>query len=214
MVVNFLFFPTSILTGVTISKRGAFLWAVWAGWLLLVLGEGLLLVLNQSVSVPVSVVIICVSGIGQGSLISSLNSASQSIAHAKDASYAVTMFTFMRTFGMCLGVAIGGAVFENVLLKALADRNLPTAVAKDSAAFVAELRAMDYGAEKVSYRSAYVEAFHGIFYVGLALSAFCLALTFLVKHHNMDIGLTSDHKIKENKANMNEHQLVETQAGV
>ena len=44
----------------------------------------------------------------------SLNFSIQAIA------YAAAMYTFTRTFGICIGVAVGGSVFQNELQNILA----------------------------------------------------------------------------------------------
>lgn len=106
------------------------------------------------------------------------------------------MFMFMRVFGQCLGVAVGTAVFENALLHALQRREIPGAseIAVDAEAFIATLTAMPSGPAKDAIVSAYVEGFRGIFYL-LAISAFSLILSFFIKHHTMDRGLDSEHKL-------------------
>lgn len=37
----------------------------------------------------------------------------QALAGPKHVSYAVSMYNFMRTFGMCIGVSVSGTVFQN-----------------------------------------------------------------------------------------------------
>lgn len=44
-------------------------------------------------------------------------------------SHAVSIFTFLRQFGICLGVAVGGTEFANVLLHALERRGFAHDVA-------------------------------------------------------------------------------------
>lgn len=196
MAVNMVFFPISIITGLAMTRRGKFLWAIWTGWTMLILGNGLLLLLDQDVSIVTSVLIFLVSGIGQGLLITSINVAIQSIAASKDVGYALSMYAFMRTFGMCLGVAIGGTIFQNFMLRQLNERDLPLDVALHAERFVAEVTAMPVGPLKTALRDAYTGAFHGVFYTLLILAALCGVLSFFIKHHDMDKNLDSEHILR------------------
>lgn len=197
MAVNILMFPAGMATGITITRRGQFLWAIRGGFAIATLGNGLLLLLNESRPLVGTVFILLVSSIGQGMLLSALNVSSQIVTKTRDAAYAVTMFMFMRVFGQCLGVAVGTAVFENVFLRALQDRNVPGAagIAVDAQAFVATLTAMPDSAPKMAIISAYMEGFRGVFYLLLAISAFCFILSFFIKHYSMDKKLDSEHKL-------------------
>ena len=69
----------------------------------------------------------------------SLNFSIQAMADTHNVAYAAAMYTFTRTFGMCIGVAAGGAVFQNQLKKQLSDLALLTTVATDAEGFVARL---------------------------------------------------------------------------
>lgn len=185
-----------VISGVVMSRRGTFLWALYSGWGFSTLGMGLLLLCKEKTPVVGAVFIYIVGGIGQGLLIVSLNLACQSIATAIDVAHAISMYTFMRTLGMCLGVAIGGTVFQNVMIKKLAEKGLPKSIAAEAENFVATLQAMPAGEEKDAYLAVYVGAFHGVYYVLLALAALCLVLTFFIRHHNMDKKLVSEHRLE------------------
>ncbi|KAI1758823.1 major facilitator superfamily domain-containing protein [Hypoxylon sp. FL1150] len=209
MAVNILMFPAGMATGITIIRRGKFLWAnsilpdlIRGGFAIATLGNGLLLLLNETRPLAGTVFILLVLSIGQGMLLSALNVSSQVVAKAKDAAYAVTMFMFMRVFGQCLGVAVGTAVFENVLLRALQTRSVPNAseIAVDAQAFVSTLTAMPDGLPKAAIISAYMEGFRGVFYLLLSISAFCFVLSFFIKHHSMDKKLDSDHRLTKGNA--------------
>ncbi|VBB80906.1 Putative transporter [Podospora comata] len=198
VAVNLVLFPASIVTGLMITRFGSFLWAVWGGLAVTTLGNGLLFLLDRDRSVAATVFILLVSSIGQGLLLSALNVATQTMAKTVDVAYAVTMFMFMRTLGMCLGVALGGTTFQNVLLRALEERKVADAlvIAVDAESFVARLHAMQSGPTKDAILESYVKGFHGVFSLLVALSASCLLASFFMKHHTLDRKLDSEHKLQ------------------
>ncbi|KAH9907512.1 major facilitator superfamily domain-containing protein [Xylariomycetidae sp. FL2044] len=197
LAVNFLLFPSSLITGIVITRRGSFLWAIRSGFVIALLGSGLLLLLDREINFTGAVFVLLTSSIGQGLLLSALNAATQTVSETKDVAYAVTMFFFMRILGQCLGVTINTAVFENSLLRALQKRNVPdaTRIAVDAEAFATGIQGMPDNHLKDLYLSSYVEGLHGVFYLLIALSALSFVLSFLIKHHSMDKKLESEHKL-------------------
>ncbi|KAJ5674185.1 Efflux pump [Penicillium macrosclerotiorum] len=104
--------PASIVVGVLITKLGRFRWAIWGGWTLSTLGMGLLYLLDPRTSIPVWIFLNLVPGVGLGMLFNSLGYATQAGAQEKDSACAASMYTFARSFGQGIGVAVGGAIFD------------------------------------------------------------------------------------------------------
>lgn len=200
MATTLLVVPISIISGRLMTRFGSFLWSIQLGFACLVVSNGVLLLINQHRSLVAHLFLILSISVGHGLIVLSVSIATQAIASTRDIAYAVSMFTFLRQFGICLGVAIGGTVFENVLLHALERHGFPhdvaLATARNAAAFSGPLTAMPSGTEKTAYLDAFVEGFHGIFYLLLALAAVSLLLSFFIKHHDMNMQLESDHRIK------------------
>ena len=108
--------PASIIVGITISKIGRFRWAIWAGWILTVLGMGVLYNLAPDTNVPAWIFMNLVPGVGLGMLYNSLAYATQASADKTDVAFAAAMYTFARSFGQSIGVAIGGNIFQAQLM--------------------------------------------------------------------------------------------------
>lgn len=201
MATTLLVVPISLISGRLMTRFGSFLWAIRLGFACLILSNGVLLLINQHRSLVAHLFLILSISVGHGLLVISLNIATQAIASIRDVAYAVSMFTFVRQFGICLGVAIGGTVFENVLLHALERHGLPYDVATDTArnavAFSGPLTSMPDGPEKTAFLDSFVEGFHGILYLLLALAAVSLFLSLFVKHHDMNKQLESEHQLGE-----------------
>lgn len=201
MATTLLVVPISIISGRLMTRFGSFLWSVRLGFACLIVSNGVLLLINQHRSLVAHLFLILTISVGHGLLVLSLNIATQAIASTRDVAYAVSMFTFVRQFGICLGVAIGGTVFENVLLHALERHGFPHDVALDTArnaaAFSGPLNSMPDGLEKTAFLNAFVEGFHGILYLLLALAAVSLFLSLFVKHYDMNKQLDSEHRLEE-----------------
>ncbi|CAF9939480.1 hypothetical protein IMSHALPRED_001367 [Imshaugia aleurites] len=86
--------------------------------------------------------------------------------------YAAAIYTFTRTFGMCIGVAAGGAVFQNQLKKHLADLGLLTTVAADAEVFVVQLQALPKSSpEYQNYVLAFAKRFENVFKFLIAVAS-------------------------------------------
>lgn len=159
--------PTSVIVGMLMTRTGRFRWAIWIGWAILTAGTGLLILLDVQTQTHVWVLIFVVVGLGHGFILMSLNFSIQAMSDTRNVAYAVAMYTFTRTFGMCIGVAAGGTVFQNQVKKHLADLGLlTTGVAADTESFVATLRTLPKSSpEYQNYILAYAKSFENVFEV-------------------------------------------------
>ncbi|KAI1125316.1 MFS general substrate transporter [Nemania abortiva] len=196
MATTLLVVPISIVSGRLMTRFGSFLWSVRLGFACLIISNGVLLLINQHRSLVAHLFLILTISVGHGLLVLSLNIATQAIASTRDVAYAVSMFTFIRQFGICLGVAIGGTVFENVLLHALERHGFPRDMALDTARNAAAFSGPLDGPEKTAFLNSFVEGFHGILYLLLALAAISLFLSLFIKHHDMNKQLDSEHRLE------------------
>ena len=137
--------PTSVIVGRLMTRTGRFRWAVWLGWAVSIAGTGLLILLDVHTRTYAWILIFTVDGLGHGLILMSLNFSIQAMSDTHNVAYAAAMYTFARTFGMCIGVATGGAVFQNQLKKHLADLGLQSAVATNAKGFVAKHQALPKG---------------------------------------------------------------------
>lgn len=192
--------PTSVIVGRLMTKTGRFRWAVWLGWTVTIAGTGLLILLDVHTRTYAWILIFIVVGLGHGFILMSLNFSVQAMSDTHNVAYAAAMYTFMRTFGMCIGVAAGGAVFQNQLKKHLADLGLLTIVASDAEGFVARLQALPKSSpEYQNYISAYAKSFENVFEVLTAVAGLAGLLSLLIKKFSMDKKLDSEHILRQGK---------------
>ncbi|TVY16477.1 Efflux pump FUS6 [Lachnellula arida] len=180
--------PASIVVGVLVSKWGRFRWAIWTGWSLSVLGMGLLYLLGPHTTIPQWLFMNLVPGLGLGMLYCSLSYGAQAGAEEKDVAYAASMYTFSRSFGQCIGLAIGGAIFQTqfaVKLKAYpALASQASSLAKEASALVQIVKAMDKDSpERAMIVEAYADSLKvvwaimaGLAFISLVTSAFAEGL--------------------------------------
>ncbi|KAB2570574.1 Efflux pump FUS6 [Lasiodiplodia theobromae] len=188
--------PVSVIVGRLMTRWGRYRWAVWSGWAVTCAGTGTLILLDPDIPTYGWVLIFILVGIGHGLILMSLNFAIQAMAETRNVAYAAAMYTFFRTFGMSIGVAIGGAVFQNMLQVHLADRGLPEAVAHDAEGFVTVLNTMpESSSEYQRYVESYSEGFKNVFELLTAVAGVAGLMSLLIKGFTMDKALDTDHQL-------------------
>jgi hypothetical protein len=195
--------PLAVVTGISITVTGHYRWAVWSGWAITVLGVGLSTLLKVDTSIPAWIFLTMVSGIGLGILFPSMQFSLQAASTSKDMGFAVAMFSFFRTFGQAIGVAIGGVIFQNQMEKKL--RAYPhfasqaSELAKDAAALVQIIKATPEGQDKLDLRTAYIDSVRVIFIVLCALASVALVSSFFIKSYDLNRALETEQGFKEEK---------------
>ncbi len=135
------------------------------------------------------------------------------MADTQNVAYAAGMYTFARTFGMCIGVAIGGVVFQNELKNHLGDLHLPTAVAKNAEGFLASLEALPQNStQHQAYILVYADSFKNVFEVLAAIAGLAGVLSLLIHEYPMDRALDSEHVLRPEKETSASENLTEANA--
>jgi len=132
--------PVSAITGPLITRRKRYMWAIHLGWLLSVLGSGLLVIIDVDTHPAAWVLIFMCAGAGQGLLLIGQPAAIQASCRREDAAHAISMYSFLRSLGLCMGVIIGGTIFQNFLRLRLQRDGLPLGVAADFEGFLPTLQ--------------------------------------------------------------------------
>ncbi|KAL7954582.1 major facilitator superfamily domain-containing protein [Trichoderma compactum] len=149
--------PASAIADIAITKTGKYRWAIWSGWALATLGLGLLCILEVGTSVPGWIFLNLVSGIDLGFLFPSVASAIQAATAPEHVPMALAVFSFFRSLGQAVGVAIGGGgggvIFQNwmaVNLLSYPNHLAPNATAygADAAGLVDIIKSMQTGQNK------------------------------------------------------------------
>ncbi|CAN8097880.1 unnamed protein product [Discula destructiva] len=191
--------PSSIVAGIFITRYGNYRYPIWAGWAVCSIGCGLICMWGQDTHVAVWVISLAIVALGHGATLNAQNFAAQAVCEPGDEAHAASTYSFMRHFGMALGVGIGGTTFQNVMARKCAWLGLPTAIAKNAESYIATVLAMPASQEKHDIISAYVYGLRGVFwvYLGISLVSFCVSL--LIKHYDMNKELRTEHTLEDNK---------------
>lgn len=170
-----------------ISHTGHYRWALFSGWTITTIGSGLLLLLDESSKASIWVAIFLILGIGNGFLLSAINFSIQVNSGPRDSAITASMYTFFRSFGMAVGVTVGGNVFQNRMAHHLRDSGLLESIAKSAEAYVEELTRMtDSNPILYLILKAYVGGFHGVFYLLLSVAAIGLSVNILIDRYGVD----------------------------
>lgn len=111
----------AIVIGITMRQRGQIRWAMLLGWPLTTVSIGLLYFLDTQTHVVVLVFINLLVGLGAGTIVSALNVTLLASTKREDNGHAMAMGFLSKSAGMCLGIAIGTAVFTTQMDNRLKD---------------------------------------------------------------------------------------------
>jgi MFS family permease len=200
--------PSAVAVGFLITKTGRYRWSIWLGWTLTTLGAGILHLLDVNTTIPQWVFIDLISGLGLGILFPSLQFQLQAASSNSHLAFAVAMFSFFRSFGQALGVAIGGVIFQNQMAKNLMEypQFAATAneLARDAASLVQIIRDTHDGPDKLALRSAYAESLKTVYIVLTCLSGFALVLSAAIKGYDLNRGLETEQFLKTGEKSLEE----------
>ncbi|KAK4918943.1 hypothetical protein LTR49_013415 [Elasticomyces elasticus] len=175
--------PAAIVVGILISKFG-----IWSGWTLVLIGMATRVVLHVHASTATWVIVNLISGIGLGMLIPSLTFAVQAAVPNKDQAY-------------CVGVAIGGAIFQNSMKREISRH---ASIAEHASEWSAEasslvqvIKHMEHGVARDDLLESFANALIVVWMVMVALSAVALILSLGTQHYDLDRPLETDHGFQE-----------------
>ncbi|KAJ5132360.1 hypothetical protein N7448_006518 [Penicillium atrosanguineum] len=182
--------PITTMTALIVTKTGRYRWAIWSGWIITVLGLGLLCLLQVDSTIPQWIFLNIVPGLGLGLLVTSMAYAIQASTSAEDLPMAVAMFSFFRGIGQTLGIAIGEAVFQNRmkvnLNKYLIPQHSIELYSKSAISAVQAIRMIANPKTREFVRHAYTDSLRDVWIVCCAIAAVALLLSLFVKSHDIN----------------------------
>ncbi|KAF3385519.1 hypothetical protein F1880_002251 [Penicillium rolfsii] len=194
MIILGMLLPSSAISGVLFTRLGYYRWAIWSGWALVALAIGLMALIDQYMPARHWAFIFLTLGIGNGFVLTSLNFAVQAHATETHDGKAAGMYTFFRSLGMSIGVAVAGTFFQNRLRTHLVERLLPGSVAHAAPEFALRLRQSGWNpAERESYIIAFTHSFRDLWLFFMAVAIAALVLSLLIQHATLDRELRSEH---------------------
>ncbi|KAL6250391.1 hypothetical protein RBB50_002693 [Rhinocladiella similis] len=193
--------PMAVVTGLLITRFASYRWAIWLGWTFSTLGLGLLVLLKVHTSIPQWIFIDLVSGVGLGILFPALQFELQAASSSQDMAFAVAVFVFARSLGQTFGIAIGGVIFQNQMVKKLqaypAYAAQASELAKDAAALVEIIKRTPQGEGRLQLMTAYTDSLRTVYIVIAAISGVCLVASLFIKAYDLNVGLETDQGLVE-----------------
>ena len=208
--------PASIFVGIIASKTGHYRWSIWSGWILSVLGLGLLYLLSPDTSVPAWVFINLVVGLGLGLLFSSMNFSIQAATPQKYAGFAAAIYVFMRSLGQGIGVAVGGIVFENQFAIKLSDypslQGNVTDLSQDASGLVQIIKSMPADSpERTMIINAYADALKVVWVVMAGIAFVALVSSAWIEGLSLDVEHSTEHGMRLEDEAETEKRMVQVQ---
>lgn len=182
--------------GAIVTRLSRYRWSVWTGWYLATLGFGLMILFDVDTSTACWVVVTLTMGFGTGMLATGLMFAIQAATPAVDQAYAVSLFTFFRAAGQCIGVAVGGTIFQNSIKYQIQNHASIAPQAdewsKDATQVVEILKLMPEGLQKVDLIQSYADALKHVWMLACALSGVGLLASLWTQHFSLDVVLDTE----------------------
>lgn len=176
-----------------IAKTGRYRAIIWLGWVVLVLGLGLLQLLGSNSTIPQWIFLNAVSGIGLGLLFASQATATQAAAKDEHMAIAAGLNPFFRAIGQALGIVVGDAIFQNRFksrLLSIADpvlRSQAQSLATDSAGLASYVQGLpDSSPERIELVQAFVVSLQAVWWAMLAFAVLAGITSLLIREISLD----------------------------
>ncbi|CAK7209612.1 hypothetical protein SBRCBS47491_000502 [Sporothrix bragantina] len=182
--------PAAAAVGIIAGITGHYRWSLWVGWFLTTLGSGLLLLLGPNTSIPAWIWLNVPVGIGSGMLFPAMGLSIQAACEPELNAQATAFFSFLRTLGQSIGVAISGVIFQNSFHKKLAAipafESVAEQFSRDATSVVSVINAMAPSPERVQLVKAYSDSLRVIYISLVAFSGFCFILTLAIRGYSLN----------------------------
>ncbi|KAI0011563.1 MFS general substrate transporter [Xylariaceae sp. FL0662B] len=185
----------AIISVIAIGYRGSgYGWRIWASWVLVTLGTGLLLLLDSSSSSAMRHGLPVIWGAGVGALLRLLHLPVQaSVPTVDDTGAAICLLLTFRIFGGLIGLAIGSTIFNSVFGSSIAAiGELPDSLASlrdahNAISFIPMLRTLDLSPEIIGpVLRVYLMSMRAIFYAMVGFSGLGLVISLFTEELSLD----------------------------
>ncbi|KAF5677962.1 multidrug transporter [Fusarium heterosporum] len=196
--------PAAVVVGLLIAKTGIYRPFVWAGWVLVPLGMGLMMLLERDTETFRWVLIYLTGGLGLGILYSAQSFAAQASASNSDLPFAASLYAFCRSLGQGIGVAIGGVTFQNQFRKQIEKSpefaNKAEEWAKDASALIQVIKKSPASMQlmKDTIIDGYIKGLRTVWLVMTLLACVALLVSLIcVKAKSLDRKFETEHELHQ-----------------
>ncbi|KAM0338539.1 hypothetical protein ACHAPU_011299 [Fusarium lateritium] len=194
--------PAAVVVGLLIAKTGIYRPFIWAGWVLVPLGMGLMMLLERDTETFRWVLIYLTGGLGLGILYSAQAFAAQASASNSDLPFAASLYAFCRSLGQGIGVAIGGVTFQNQFRKQIEKSpefaSRADEWAKDASALIQVIKKSPASMQlmKDTIIDGYIKGLRTVWLVMTLLACVALLVSLVcVKAKSLDRKFETEHEL-------------------
>lgn len=191
--------PAAMAVGIASAISGRYRWALWSGWAIATLGSGLLYLLDRHSTVPQWIFLNLPIGLGTGMVFPATALAIQAASQPRLNADAAAFYSFLRTFGQSIGVAVSGTIFQNAFRNELEDlpeyAPLAEELSREATMVVGLIKEMPDGAPRGALMDAYNEGLRIVWIALTALAGVSLLLSLTVKGYSLQQEHVSKQKL-------------------
>ncbi|KAF4841074.1 Efflux pump FUS6 [Colletotrichum siamense] len=182
--------PAAMAVGLVAGITGRYRWSIWSGWVITTLGAGLLCLMKPGTTVPAWIWLNIPIGLGTGMLFPAMALSIQAACEPALNGQAAAFYSFLRTFGQSLGVAVSGVIFQNAFREKLAAvpdlAHLADEYSRDATIVVEIIKQMPRDTVRAELVEAYCDALRAIWISLIAFSGFCMVLSLTIKRYSLE----------------------------
>ncbi|KAJ7083146.1 MFS amino acid permease [Mycena belliarum] len=178
---------TSALGGFAVSKMGDYRPIMWISYVIMVVGYGLMILMDERTSIALQIIYPSIAGFGLGGLFLPPYIGVQAAMPVKDMATTSTTFGLFRSLGATIGVAVGQAIWSGVVRKELSKINnltldLSGAALADS---IHAIRSIQPESVRQQVLHAYTKGVSTIWIVDTPIIGVCLIASLFLKKYTL-----------------------------
>ncbi|UQC88250.1 major facilitator superfamily transporter [Colletotrichum lupini] len=192
--------PSAMAVGLIAGVTGRYRWSLWAGWVMITFGAGLMCLMRPDTSVPAWIWLNIPIGLGTGMLFPAMALSIQAACEPALNGQAAAFYSFLRTFGQSVGVAVSGVIFQNAFRNRLLDipslADVAEEYSRDATIVVGVIKRMPKGdAMRADLVEAYCDALRAIWISLIAFGGFCMLISVTVKKYSLEQEHVTDQRL-------------------
>ncbi|KXH50103.1 major facilitator superfamily transporter [Colletotrichum simmondsii] len=192
--------PSAMAVGLIAGVTGRYRWSLWAGWVMITFGAGLMCLMRPDTSVPAWIWLNIPIGLGTGMLFPAMALSIQAACEPALNGQAAAFYSFLRTFGQSVGVAVSGVIFQNAFRNRLLDipslADVAEEYSRDATIVVEVIKRMPKGdPTRADLVEAYCDALRAIWISLIAFGGFCMLISVTVKKYSLEQEHVTDQRL-------------------
>lgn len=178
---------TSSVCGIIVARTGSYRPMMWFGWIVMTLGWGLMIMLDNTTTIVAQEVYPLIASLGIGCVFQTPLIAIQAAMPIKDMATSTGAFMFLRTLGSTVGMTIGETIISSVLhqkLQGIKGLTIDTSAAALNGS-IKQISSISNPTVRNEVMHAYTQSISTIWLVSTPLSAFSFFLVLFIRAYTL-----------------------------